>query len=88
MRIPTFMHVQYVDPDTGYLTEDMQMYHDELNENMRRHLSDDGWQLPRLTASEITNIAPEQPNGTMWYDTTNDQVKIKVGGTVQVVTFV
>lgn len=71
MIIPTFQTVQYVDEE-GYLTTQMQMYNDELNNVLRNGLSDNGWTLPRVTQAELASILalPEDqqlPDGTIWY---------------------
>ncbi len=71
MIIPTFVNVQYTDKD-GFLTTQMQMYNDELNNILRNGLSDNGWTLPQVTSVELTaieNLPLEQqmPNGTIWY---------------------
>lgn len=71
MIIPTFQSVQFVD-DEGYLTSQMQMWHDELNNVLRNGLSDNGWTLPTVTQAELASIialpADQQlPNGTIWY---------------------
>ncbi len=71
MIIPTFQNVKFVD-DNGNLTTQMQMYHDELNNVLRNGLSDNGWTLPTVTQTELTQIVnlptdQQLPNGTMWY---------------------
>ncbi len=71
MIIPTFQSVQFVDKD-GYLTTQMQMYNDELNNILRNGLSDNGWTLPTVTQAELADIQalPDDqlmPDGTMWY---------------------
>lgn len=71
MIIPTFQNVQFVD-DEGYLTTQMQMYNDELNNVLRNGLSDNGWTVPEVTSLELEAIMilpvdQQLPNGTMWY---------------------
>ena len=71
MIIPTFQTVKFVE-ENGFLTSQMQMYNDELNNVLRNALSDNGWTLPRVTQAQLTEIdalPPEQqlPNGTIWY---------------------
>lgn len=71
MIIPTFQAAKYVDED-GYLTSQMQLYNDELNNTLRNGLSDNGWTLPTVTQTQLTElvsiIGPEKiPNGTIWY---------------------
>ena len=71
MIIPTFQNEQWVD-EKGYLTSQMQMYNDELNNILRNGLSDNGWTLPTVTQAELAEIVaitgPDAlPNGTIWY---------------------
>lgn len=71
MIIPTFQSVQYVDKD-GYLTSQMQMYNDELNNILRNGLSDNGWTIPEVTKAQLAAIMAlpsdqQMPNGTIWY---------------------
>ena len=71
MIIPVFQNGQYVD-ENGYLTSQMQLYNDELNNILRNGLSDNGWTLPTVTQAQLATImalpADQQlPNGTIWY---------------------
>lgn len=66
MDIPSFIPDVWVVAN-GYLTDSASMYHDELNRSMQESLSNDGWTLPQLTPSQINSVAPDMPNGTMWY---------------------
>jgi hypothetical protein len=84
MFIPIFVNVKAIDQD-GYYTPDFQIYEDTLNQSMRGALSDDGWTLPQLQTAQITQIAPQMPNGTLWYDKDTDEIKAKVGGSVVVI---
>lgn len=71
MIIPTFQAVLFVD-EKGYLTTQMQMYNDELNNILRNGLSDNGWTLPTVTQAELVDIIAlpddqQMPDGTIWY---------------------
>ncbi len=71
MIIPTFQHVRFVDED-GYLTSQMRLYNDELNNVLRNGLSDNGWTLPRVTQAQLAQIfaftgVNKVPNGAIWY---------------------
>jgi hypothetical protein len=71
MIIPTFQDAQFVDQD-GFLTSQMQMYNDELNNVLRNGLSDNGWTLPTVTQAQLATIQAfdpidAMPNGTIWY---------------------
>ena len=70
MIFPTFVNVQFVKED-GYLTSQMQMYNDELNNILRNGLSDNGWTLPVVTQAQLADIIAlpsdqQLPNGTIW----------------------
>jgi len=71
MILPTFQSVQFVDKD-GYLTSQMRLYMDEINNVLRNGLSDNGWTIPEVTQAELTKITnlpsdQQMPNGTIWY---------------------
>jgi hypothetical protein len=63
----------------------MQLYNDELNQTMQNGLSNNGWTVPQLTTAQITQIATQMPNGTLWYDTDTNQLKGKINGAVTVI---
>ena len=94
MIIPSFQAVQYVD-ENGYLTTQMQMYNDELNNILRNGLSDNGWTLPTVTQAQLAQIqgftgADALPDGTVWYvhdvDTAYFQVVVKINGSLRKLT--
>lgn len=69
MNFPTFTHVKFVNQD-GFLTEAMQDYNDLLNQALINGLSDSGWTVASITATNLANIAPNMPDGTIWYEST------------------
>ncbi len=94
MIIPTFQAVQFVE-ENGYLTTQMQMYNDELNNVLRNGLSDNGWTLPTVTQAQLTAIMalPSDqalPNGTIWYvhddDTMVFEVVVLINGALRKIT--
>jgi hypothetical protein len=94
MIIPTFQAVQFVDED-GFLTSQMRMYNDELNNALRNGLSDNGWTLPSVTQAQLTAIIAlptdqALPNGTIWYvhdeDTMVYEVVVLINGALRKVT--
>ena len=85
MIIPVFSSVKFVDND-GFLTPDMQIYEDELNQALQNGLSDNGWTLPQITAANLALIAPKMPDGTMWYETDNKEFVVKINGALAKVT--
>lgn len=42
---------------------------EELSQTLRDGLSDDGWTTPQITAANLAVIAPDMPDGTLWYVT-------------------
>ena len=96
MIIPTFQNVQSVD-ENGYLTTQMQMYNDELNNVLRNGLSDNGWTLPTVTQAQLASILAlpieqQMPDGTMWYVsqgaplTPYYEVVVKINGALRKLT--
>ena len=94
MIIPTFQSAQYVD-ENGYLTSQMQMYNDELNNILRNGLSDNGWTLPTVTETQLATIdaftgVDAMPDGTIWYihddDTLVYEVVVKINGALRKIT--
>lgn len=66
------------DHSDGYLD----YYHAEVNQTLRTWLSSNGWTMPPLTQAQITTIAPSMPNGSIWYDSTNDVYVGKQAGSL------
>lgn len=64
---------------------DQNLYQDDLNQEMQANLSDDGWVQPSQTTDNITSLAAGMPNGTFWYDTDTNEMKVLVNGVVKVV---
>lgn len=94
MIIPTFQNERYVD-DKGFLTTQMQLYNDELNNVLRNGLSDNGWTLPTVTQAQLAQIdaftgLDVMPNGTIWYvhddDTLVYEVVVKINGALRKIT--
>ncbi len=94
MIIPTFVKVQYTDEE-GFLTSEMQMYNDEMNNVLRNGLSDNGWTLPTVTQAQLAAIIAlpadqAMPNGTTWYvhddDTMVYEVVVLINGALRKVT--
>lgn len=88
-NIPTFIRQPYTDSG-GYLTPQMQLYHEQLNNQLQLNISEDGLVVPSRSAQEIAAIAsPDnpngRPNGTLWYDTDSKTLKFKQNGVVKTV---
>jgi len=61
------------------LNETITLIQNELNRY------DNGLFAPQFTTAEITTLALTAANGTMWYDTTTNQLKAKINGVVVVI---
>lgn len=85
MYIPVFADVKYV-KDDGYLTAEMQIYNDQLNQSLQTGLSDNGWTFPPITAVNLAIVAPMMPNGTGWYESDAGVIVFKLGGALRKVT--
>ena len=81
MQIPVFNDIKYVKED-GFLTPDMQMYNDELNQALKNGLSNNGWTVPQISAADLVKVSTQMPDGTIWYETTNNVFVGKVNGTL------
>lgn len=81
MHIPVFSDQKFI-KDDGFLTPEMQIYNDQLNQALQNGLGDNGWTVPQITAANLTKIAPSMPNGTIWYDTDNNEFVGKVNGSL------
>ena len=75
MRVPIFY-------DDG----DQQKFQDELNQEMRANISDDGFVTPSQPTANITDLSADMPNGTSWYDTDTHEMKVRINGVVKVYT--
>lgn len=82
MYIPTFNDLQFVKVTDGYLTPEMQIYNDELNQTLQTHLSDNGWVFPQITAANLVKIAPSMPDGTGWYESDAKEMVFKLNGSL------
>ena len=85
MEIPVFASIKYINDD-GFLTPEMQIYHDQLNQALQNGLSDNGWQLPLISDANLTKLVAMTPaprDGTMWYETTNNVVVVMINGSLR-----
>lgn len=85
MNIPVFSSVPFVKED-GYLTPEMQIYNDELNQSLQNGLSDNGWTFPPITAANLAIVAPKMPDGSAWYESDAEEIVFKLGGSLFKVT--
>ena len=85
MYIPVFTNNMFVKSD-GFLTSEMQIYNDELNQALQNGLSDNGWTFPPINAANLALIAPKMPDGTGWYESDAKVIVFKLGGALRKVT--
>jgi hypothetical protein len=89
MKVPTLVRQRFVNKE-GYLTESAQLYLDELNTQMQNNLSNEGLVTPSLRTPQINTIADNsnpntKPDGTLWFDTVTNHLKVKIDGVVLVI---
>lgn len=89
MKVPLFTRQSFVDKD-GNLTPAIQQVFDVLFQQMQQNLSNDGMVIPGLNTNDINQAASpsntnNKPNGTLWYDTTTNELKLKKNDTVVVI---
>ncbi len=92
MTIPTFTQHKATDREGAY-TRDAQEYNDQLNQYLQENVSEDGFVMPNRTTVDINQIAdPTNPNtlsnGTVWYDTNTNELKVKVNNVVRIIQLV
>lgn len=89
MKIPPFTRQVFTEK-SGFLSSPFQYFFDVLVQQMQENLSDDGLVVPSLTTQEINDVADptndnSMPNGTLWYDTDTNELKLKKNGVVVVI---
>ena len=81
MNFPVFSVVKFVESD-GFLTPAMQDYNDLLAQALEAGLSDNGWTVPQISATDLVAIEPQMPDGTIWYEITNNVFVGKENGSL------
>lgn len=89
-NIPTFIKQRAVGKD-GEFTPQVQLMFDQLFQQLQNNSSNRGLVAPSQPTTTITNLAtppsgPSMPNGTIWYDSTTNEMKAKINGVVKVFT--
>lgn len=91
MIIPNFVQDKLVD-STGAMTPNWVMFFSQLIDQMQANLSDEGVVIPSQTTANISVIKDHDPaplNGTIIYDSTTNQLKVKLSdGNFHVITTV
>lgn len=63
-----------------------QFYNQDLSKYLQDTISTNGWALPQQPTETISSVSTDMPDGTMWYDTTTKDFKVKIDGAVKTVT--
>jgi len=85
MNIPAFFNPRFTKED-GSLTNEMQLFFDELMQALQNGVSNNGFVFPEQDTATITALADMMPDGTAWYNTDIDLPQMKVGGVVKTFT--
>jgi hypothetical protein len=87
--IPAFFRQRVVD-ENGYFTPEMHQFFDVFFQQASNNLSNEGIEIPSLTADQIKNInSPLNPNrkppGTTYYNADNHLLQANINGTVKTI---
>jgi hypothetical protein len=88
MNIPPFLKQQYINLDTGYLTDPVHFYHEQVNQQLQFNYSDSGLIVPSLNSQTISHVSNSdtlnsKPNGTFFHNEETGKMQVKLGGTVK-----
>lgn len=61
------------------------IFNSNLNTYLQQNVGQDGFVIPSRSTDDITALSAQKPNGTMWYDETDNEVKVMKNGSVQIV---
>lgn len=85
MNIPNFIHEKFVD-DSGNLTTSWGYWFDQLIQQLKSNVGTEGYVLPPLTATQLTQLT-NSPDGTLVWDTTDKLIRVSVGGVWKTVAY-
>ena len=68
--------------------EDEYLYNTLLNIYLRDNVSQNGIVAPSRKTSDITELSNTMPDGTLWYDSDTDEIKVRINGTIRIVQLV
>lgn len=79
-NIPLYIHEPVVDKN-GYLTDSWKLAMTQLLQQLQTSVSDEGgFQAPQQTANYIGQLSSNVPDGTHFYDSTNNTPVVKKNG--------
>lgn len=61
------------------------LFNSNLNTYLQDNVGQNGFVFPSRSTDDITALSAQKPNGTMWYDQTDNQLKVLKNGVVEVV---
>jgi len=80
-NIPSFIHEPFVGKD-GVITDSWQLAITQLFGQLQQGISDEaGYQVPTKTADQLSGLVNNVPDGTHFYDMTNNTPVVKKNGT-------
>jgi hypothetical protein len=78
--VPSYTHEPLVD-STGNLTTSWKLVVSQLLDQLQQGVSNEGgYQVPQKSADELNKTVDSVPNGTHFYDTTNNTPVVKKNG--------
>lgn len=60
-------------------------FNSNLNTYLQDNVGQDGFVIPSRSTDDIAALSAQKPNGTMWYDKTDNQLKVMKNGSVEIV---
>jgi len=85
MNVPAYSASQVVDKNGNWTFAWLQVI-TQLLQQLQTNFSNEGLVLPQQTSSNISTIAPNYPNGIMFYNSSTNTMQVKINGTVKTVT--
>jgi len=90
-RLPTFNDMPFTDIYKGKLTPEAYLFLSQSFKRLREVVDQfiDGIRVPGKTKQEIVDLGSNDlvPNGTIWFNTTDSQLNVKVGaGSIEVIS--
>lgn len=77
MNVPNFIHDKFVD-ENGYLTDGWRLFFNQLINEMNENLSQEGIVMPSQTTDNADIIKTDALNGTILYDSTTNELKVRL----------
>jgi hypothetical protein len=85
MMIPNFLDVPMVDMK-GMISDSWRPILQQLFQQLQINVGNQGFTVTVQPTATITTLTPTMPNGTIIYDSTLDEFKGMIGGTLKTFT--